>query len=34
VLSYARARRDFGYEPAFPFPQWVDDYVAELAARS
>ena len=32
VLSYARARRDFGYEPAFPFPQWVDDYVAELAS--
>jgi nucleoside-diphosphate-sugar epimerase len=33
VLSYARARRDFGYEPTFPFPQWVDDYVAELARR-
>jgi UDP-glucose 4-epimerase len=32
VFSYARAQRDFGYEPAFPFPQWVDDYVAELAS--
>ncbi|HSY16463.1 MAG TPA: NAD(P)-dependent oxidoreductase [Jatrophihabitantaceae bacterium] len=32
VLSYARAQRDFGYKPAFPFPLWVDDYIAELAA--
>jgi UDP-glucose 4-epimerase len=34
VLSHARARHDFGYEPVFPFPQWVDDYIAELASST
>jgi UDP-glucose 4-epimerase len=34
VLSYERAQADFGYQPQFPFPLWVDDYLRAVSPDS
>lgn len=34
VLSYQLARDDFGYVPRYPFPAWVDDYIAVVRAEA
>lgn len=31
VLSHERASTELGYEPQWPFPDWIDDYALELA---